>query len=147
VKKAFIFCILVSLLAAPSLKANTIENEVTPNIHGIEDLHGISPVGWLNHLKLRQSPIYTFWNPIKGWIQPKDLPALLSLIDSKETCASVCLSASNYATTKNSTIGQEALFMLGGLRKGEYPPALNSMIYEVDRKDLIAWARSQLKQK
>jgi hypothetical protein len=117
-----------------------------PLINNISDLRGMTPVDFLNFLRESEpSDKCTFRKPIKNWISKKDLPGLLSLIDSQEPCASVALMDSSSWNTEGSTVGQEALSMIEGYRKGEYPPALNSGGYgDADKKELVEWCRSQI---
>jgi len=118
-----------------------------PVVNNIMDLWGITPVEFLKALKMERSTTdeYIFRDPVKNWISKKDLPGLLALTDSKEPCASVALSASSFLNTQGSAMGQEALFMIDGYRKGEYPPALNSGTYDdASAKELVAWCRNEI---
>jgi hypothetical protein len=111
------------------------------------ELWGITPVEFLKALKMERSPTdqFLFRDPIKGWITRKDIPGLLALVDSKEPCASVALKSSTTVNTQGSTLGQEALFLLDGYRKGVYPPAPNSGGYDAAHaKELTDWAQGQL---
>jgi hypothetical protein len=131
----------------PVLQFVTLQEEVPSEIQTIIDLHGKTPVEFLDILKERKSDEYTFLEPMKYWISKEDLPALLAQVDSKEPCASVALSISSiYAP--HSTVGQEALTLLEGYRKGKYPPALNSGGYGDEAKEaLIQWCRSEMQKK
>jgi len=116
-------------------------------VDNVSQLWGITPVEFLQSLKMERSPTqeFVFREPIKNWITQKDLPGLLTLADSDEPCASVALSASSAYNGQGSTMGQEALFLIDGLRKSQYPPALNSGGYdEAQAKELKDWAREQI---
>jgi hypothetical protein len=111
------------------------------------DPTNMSPIKLLDTLQKEGSGEFLFVKPVKGWVTKKDVPALLSQINSKVQCASVALTASSYYSNRSSTVGNEAIFMLEGFRKGEYPPALNSITFGVDKKELIEWVQSQLGEK
>ena len=88
---------------------------------------------------------YIFHEPVKNWITRADLPALLALADSQEPCASIALEKSPVKNTQGSTMGQEALTLIEGLRVGQYPPGPNSGGYSDARAtELKAWAREQI---
>jgi hypothetical protein len=131
--------------------------DVSPEIHSLSDLGGLTPVQFLSVLKEKKYPEYTFWTKFKHWISKKDVPSLLLLVNSKDTCASVALSSSSYYSSQTSTVGHEALFMLEGYRKEEYPPGLNSLwvddpnetkeVKDAVKKaneELIQWCRNQI---
>jgi hypothetical protein len=127
-----------------------------PIINGMEDLGKMTPVDFLNAIKKGPANEECIFRvPIKNWITKQDLPDLLALTNSTEPCPSVALISSSYYDTRNhSTVGQEAVFMLEGYRKGEYPPALNSALFDDSREaneartktkdEIVAWCRSQL---
>ena len=91
------------------------------------------------------APIYTVRGFHAGWLQARDLSALLHLVNSDEPCSFVVSAFSSHLpTAKASTVGQEALFLLDGLRKGRYPPALHSEGYAAEHRDeILAWAGTQ----
>jgi hypothetical protein len=116
-------------------------------VDNVMQLWGITPVEFLQSLKMERSPTdrYLFREPIQHWITQKDLPGLLALADSQEPCASVGLASSSTNNPPGSTMGQEALFLLDGYRKGQYPPAPNSGGYDEARaKELKDWTRNQI---
>jgi hypothetical protein len=116
-------------------------------VNAVVDLWGIKPVEFLKALKMERASTYPYFfrDPIKNWISKQDLPGLLALTDSKEPCAPVALMSSSTYNSQGSTMGQEALFMIEGYRKGEYPPALNSGGYdEAHAKELTDWCRNEI---
>jgi hypothetical protein len=113
-------------------------------IHDLSGLKGETPIQFLTRLQQRRYTFYTFDGPLKNWITQKDLPALLSLTGSKAPCSSVVLLISNQLPTQDSTVGQEALFMIEGYRKGEYPPSVASFSPITDSEELMQWAQSQM---
>lgn len=116
-------------------------------VDNVSQLWGITPVEFLQSLKMERSPTdeFKFREPIQNWITFKDLPGLLALADSQERCASVALTTSPTINTQGSTMGQEALTLIDGLRKSQYPPAPNSGGYDEDHaKELKDWAREQI---
>ena len=134
----------------------TLTPSLPPEINDISDLGKMTPVDFLNVLKeMQPTEEYIFREPIKNWISKKDLPSLLSLTNSEEPCASVALMSSSYYDTRNhSTVGQEAVFMLEGYRKGTYPPGLNSSFFDDSKEakearvkaneEIISWCRSEV---
>jgi hypothetical protein len=134
------------LILTPNSMSTLSLHSTAPLINNISDLRGMTPVDFLNFLRESETTDECIFRaPIKNWILKKDLPGLLSLIDSQEPCASVALMNSSSWNTQGSTVGQEALFMIEGYRKGEYPPALNSGGYsEADKKELVEWCGSQI---
>ena len=77
--------------------------------------------------------------PVRNWVQEKDLPKLILLLDSPVPCASVMdIRSSSWPGV--STVGEQAAFMILGFRKGWYPPDLHSGRMPPDVKDEIrAW--------
>ncbi len=79
-----------------------------------------------------------------GWLRKSDLPRLLTLVESREPCAHVRMSVSKVMPVGVSFVGQEALFLIEGYRRGVYPPELHSGAF-YDRKDeIVAWARERI---
>jgi len=123
-----------------------------PQVNNVVDLWGITPVEFLTALKMERASTYPylFREPIKHWISRKDLPGLLALTESKEPCAPVALMSFSVASSpvldpQGSTMGQEALFMIEGFRKGEFPPAPSSGGYDEARaKELTEWCREEM---
>ncbi len=63
--------------------------------------------------------------PFRNWVQEKDLPKFILLLDSPVPCASVMdIRSSSWPGV--STVGEQAAFMILGFRKGWYPPDLHS---------------------
>jgi hypothetical protein len=62
-------------------------------------------------------------------------------IDSDEPAASVVSPISSYIPfDENSTVGNEAMFLLEGYRTGRYPPALSSLHYfHPNRTEVRSW--------
>ena len=56
-------------------------------------------------LKKRKS-FYTVWNCPKTWIKKSDIPKLIKLINSEESCASVVSSLSSALLENKTTIGK-----------------------------------------
>jgi hypothetical protein len=57
-----------------------------------------------------------------GFVREEHLADLVSLVDSKETCAHVATPAANTLPRTRSFVGQEALVLIQGFRDGTYPP-------------------------
>ncbi len=123
-------------------------DEVPPLIDKLSDLKSKTPVDFLKILKERKFPEYFFRDSLASWISKKDIPGLVALVGSKETCASVALLRSSNYSTEASTVGREALFMLEGYRQGKYPSRLNSIFFDGNKKsntELIQWCLAEAK--
>jgi len=87
-------------------------------------------------------------------VRKEHLAELIALSRSQVPCSSVKLLVSSYADLRNSTVGQEAVFMILGFKKGEYPPKLNSIRFDMADDDLqrendeiVQWAKQELEKK
>ena len=127
---------------------------INSQINDISALRGVTPILFLEILKTRQAPIISFKEPIKGWVRKEHLAELIALSRSQVPCSSVKLLVSSYADLRNSTVGQEAVFMILGFKKGEYPPKLNSIRFDMADDDLqrendeiVQWAKQELEKK
>lgn len=65
-----------------------------------------------------------------GWLRESDRAPLEAMLGSTEPCANVRSTRSSYYPLCLSTIGHEAAYLLEGLDRGVYPPALNSVSCE-----------------
>jgi hypothetical protein len=119
----------------PSLTFRQIRRE--------SDLNGLAPADFLRELARKKDEECVFWIELDHWITKKDVPALLALADSKEPCGAVAMAISSVRMSGYSTVGDQALFMLEGLRKGQYPPGTYLEKYYGDKSALIAWANAQ----
>jgi len=90
----------------------------------------------------------TISEPIPHWVQEKDLPKLILLLDSPVPCASVALSKSSFWPGM-STVGEQAAFLIEGFRAGVYPPDLHSGRMAPGLKDEIRawWTARKLEKK
>ena len=94
---------------------------------------------------LAPGAVLTIGEPVRNWVQEKDLPRLILLLDSPVPCASVMSTRSSFWPGV-STVGEQAAFMILGFRKGWYPPDLHSGRMPSDVKaEIRAWwaARKQ----
>lgn len=93
----------------------------------------------LRHLKEEATAPYIFRTQIPGLVKKSDLPSLVALLSSTEKCMPVALEVSSVIRLE-STVGDEAAFMIEGFREGRYPPGLNSRAYSVKEKaELRQW--------
>ena len=103
--------------------------------------HG--PVAFLTFLRTATTP-FSVTGLHKGWLRPSDVPALLDLVSSVEPCAMVVMGSASYVPLERSTVGQEAIFLLDGLRTGTFPPTLHSHAYAPKSRDeILRWALQQ----
>ncbi len=116
----------------------------------------LGPVDLLNHLvRVHRGSLfgsahpraYTVEGVHRGWIEDRDLPGLVRLLDSTERCAPVVMATSSYLPAEASTVGREAAAMIAAHRaeaKREgyagWPPALEAD-RAADLDALRAWAR------
>ena len=108
------------------------------------DFQRSGPVAFLNFLRTATTP-FSVAGLHKGWLQPSDIPELLTHVASTEPCAMVVMGSASYVPLERSTIGQEALYLLDGLRTGTFPPTLHSHAYDPKSRDQIhRWARQQV---
>ncbi|MBU2500460.1 hypothetical protein KJ682_03925 [bacterium] len=80
------------------------------------------------------SPLLPF-----GWVKETHLPALIALLDSRESCANVQNMLSSYIDTTRSTVGNEAAYLIEGFIKDRYPPRLNSTRPFCDIEEIKKW--------
>jgi hypothetical protein len=105
-----------------------------------------TPTDFLHFLRSAESPFPVFRSH-GNWVRTSDIPALLEQTESTEACALVVQAHLSFAPLTRSTVGQQAWFLLQGLRKGEYPPAPYAKpIDEEERRSLVKWARRQMHQ-
>lgn len=98
-----------------------------------------TPLEFLEDLCKRDSGRYSLQEAVTGWVKESDVRQLIELVDSNKPCASVALTASSYIRL-DSTMGDEAAFLIEGFRKGSYPPALNSeSLSEDERAEMKRW--------
>jgi len=102
-----------------------------------------SPIQFLNYLKQSTNNFISVLGENRGWIQPADIEPLMRLIDSETPCAGVMSVYSSHIPPSDHryTVGHESAMLIEGFRKGYYPPALSSDLFEPDRKELKNWYR------
>ncbi len=107
------------------------------------DFQRNGPVAFLAFLRNSTTP-FSVAGLHKGWLLPSDVPVLLAHVSSSEPCALVVMASASTVPLERSTVGQEALFLLDGVRGGTYPPTLHSHAYDSRRRDaILQWARQQ----
>ena len=89
------------------------------------------PLALLELLKSRPgTPLTIASTPPPDWITEEHVRQLMQVIDSKEPAAPVVsVLSSYYPFNESSTVGNEAMFLIEGFRRGRYPPALCSIYY------------------
>ena len=108
------------------------------------------PLDFIVFLKRRSSQpegsrslFYTVHGRHTGWLHDTDVPDLIALVDSKEPCPHVVMSRSSYLPRAHSFVGQEALFLIEGYRRGEYPPGPCSSGFYKKKDEVLAWWRER----
>ena len=99
------------------------------------------PLEFLDLLKVSERCV-TVTGQHYGWIQEEDIPALISLLGSKERCAVVQSPLCSRLPKADSTVGHEAKLMIEGYRRGHYPYFLSSEgtdISVADERQFSEW--------
>lgn len=100
------------------------------------------PLALLELLKSRPGiPLTIASTPPPDWITEEYVRQLMPVIDSPEPAAPVVsVLSSYYPFNESSTVGNEAMFLIEGFRRGRYPPALCSIYYfDADPDELRTW--------
>jgi hypothetical protein len=100
-----------------------------------------TPIEFLEDLRMHPyQPVMVLDVP-EGWITLEHAGLLMQEIDSEEPAAPVVSPISSYwPCNQTSTVGNEALFLLEGYRKGTYPPDLCSLYYfKPNRTEMETW--------
>jgi len=116
-------------------------------IEGVMSLKDIDPIELINRLRITEdrasnflargdeSYSVTVYEAPSNWITDKHLKELINLVDSDEPARPVCSVYSSYIPIgKLSTVGNEAMFLLEGFRKGYYPSEICSIDYFEGRR-------------
>ncbi len=91
------------------------------------DYESMNPLEFLDILKQYPDSIYTIILFVPdGWIKYEHVKELAKQVESEEPCARVVSGLSSYLPQKQSTVGNEAMFLMEGFLKGKYPPSLHS---------------------
>ncbi|MFH1594109.1 MAG: hypothetical protein ABID09_05390 [Candidatus Omnitrophota bacterium] len=89
----------------------------------------MTPLDFLNLLVERTgTTVYIKYKnqPPTDWIKEEDVGRLMELIESKRVSAPVMSELSSYLPYSDSTVGNEAMFLIEGFRTGKYPPLMCS---------------------
>ena len=98
--------------------------------------HG--PIAFLDSLRKHPRPIFYMY-PVRGWVKKGDIPKLLFLLDSSDTCANVTNVSSSFLDLNRSTVGREAAFLIMGFRCNLYPPSFHSNAFVWPRDSILLW--------
>lgn len=103
-----------------------------------------TPVEFLEHLRsLGPGQFVTIAEPLTNWVRRENLEELVARLDSREPCAAVVQSYSSYLP-RESTVGDEAAFLIEGFRRHRYPPELHSAVERDSRRqEILSWWQSQ----
>ncbi|MBN1761513.1 MAG: hypothetical protein JW878_00340 [Methanomicrobia archaeon] len=104
------------------------------------------PLALLEILKSRpDTPLTIASTPPPDWITEEHVRQLMHVIDSEEPAAPVVsVLSSYYPFNESSTVGNEAMFLIEGFRRGRYPPALCSIYYfDGNTDELRTWWSNQ----
>jgi len=101
------------------------------------------PLNFLKILKTHTSSVIIIKadnRPPKDWIRDKDVWELVGLADSKTLAAPVLSEKCPFLPNGHSTVGNEAMFLMEGYRKGSYPPTLCSVYdFKGDPNEYKKW--------
>ena len=109
------------------------------------DWSKIDPIGFIAILKEHKDGWITVGQAPIGWIKKHHVEQLMTLIDSKDPAVPVVSIISSYLPFKErSTVGNEAMFLIEGFRKGRYPPGLCSVYgFKGDPEEYKRWYENQ----
>lgn len=103
------------------------------------NLYNYTPLEFIEILKEFSFPTFTLWKEYENWVKEEDIPRLIILLDSKDSCANINSALSSFADMNYSTVAQEAAYMILSFQTGKYPADLNSSKYVWDKGDIIKW--------
>jgi len=145
------FMLVLALGAIPDLvKAGSPCDGLSfspPEVLSKYDWRTKSPVEHLNHLKSLSDASFTVWGCSETWVREEHIPALLSLLDSRERCANQSAAISSFRDWHRSTVGHEAAWLIEAFRVGRFPPSLGSSGPLPSAAELRAWWAERLSQK
>ena len=89
-----------------------------------------SPISFLFELKKNHNnefkEVWTSGFESVDWYSDRDIFLLSSMIDSDIPCCSVNTAVSSRLNLGDSTVGEQAVYLLWGYYSGHYPPSSNS---------------------
>ena len=85
--------------------------------------------------------IYTTWEIKLSYVKEADLPLLIELLDSTESCAYSVMSESSRLPRGSSTVGNEAAYLIESFMKRYYPTKLVSDRDLPNKDALKRWYR------
>lgn len=100
-----------------------------------------SPSKLIEILKDGAGERYTIGDVRVDFVKDSDLPYLVSLLDSKESCKYAAMSISSIYYPGRSTVGHEAAYLIEGFWKRFYPTGLTSQQYKPDIEGTKRWYR------
>lgn len=117
------------------------------------DFSKTDPLAFLDILKNHPEAYTTMPSTIAGlrdWVREEHVAQLMQLIDSQEPAAIVRSPTSSQIPLKSdaSTVGEQAMFLIEGFKKGSYPPVPTSLGYfEYDPDEYREWWRKYQREK
>lgn len=141
----FIFCLPNLICFAQNEYIQNNNQHQIGEIYELRDTdwEKIGPIAFLEMLKsdLQTFPYFIIWNrPPCGWVKEQHVEKLILLVQSQELANSVISSVSSYRPSTKSTVGNQAMFLIEGFRKGCYPPGQLSPGYqESEVKEMQKW--------
>jgi len=102
----------------------------------------VTPLDFLDILKNRAGFVVIKASnyPPGSWITKEHVKILMGLIGSHDAAASVVSELSQQEPFLTSSVGNEAMFLIEGFRKGVYPPSLCSVSnFKADAQEYGTW--------
>jgi len=99
----------------------------------------VRPLEYLSYLSSHSANAVTVSGCKEGWVKEEDVPLLLDLLDSKESCPNQKSVKSSFWSEERSTVGNEAAWLIQAFRVGRFPPGLNSTNNGPDPAELRRW--------
>ncbi len=91
-----------------------------------KELAETTPRKFFHYLKSLNSGRILINGNVKNWITKKDVKYFASFLDDQTSCAEVSSTASSFVGSGESTLSQQARFLILGYKYKLYPPSPNS---------------------
>ena len=133
--RLFHYVIILFICASPCFAEDVTVESASADSRSLEFLKDFDwsvtpPLNFLELLKKHAGAIAVIKSgnkPPKDWVTNKDVKKLIGLVDSKTLAAPVVSEGCPFMPSGCSTVGNEAMFLIEGYRKGAYPPTLCSI--------------------
>ena len=115
-------------------------------VHTVYRWQDVRPLEYLSYLSSNPANTVHVFGCKEGWVKEEDVPLLLELLDSKESCPNQMSARSSWWDERRSTVGIEAAWLIQAFRVGRFPPGLNSSNRGPDPAELRRWWQERKEQ-